>query len=74
MEVMRKNIKETIKVSDNGTAYFARHNGKSASCTAGAKQAAEAVARKLWPEQEVKMKLLKTEGRDYYFTATRAQQ
>lgn len=36
-----------IRVRYSSYAYVARCQGKTASCTAGAKQAAEAVARKV---------------------------
>ena len=37
-----------IRVRYSSYAYVARCQGKTASCTAGAKQAAEAVAKKVW--------------------------
>ena len=39
--------RKEIKVRYNCSTYIARCQGKVASCTAGAKQAAEAVARKV---------------------------
>jgi shikimate kinase len=40
-----------IFVRTHSQTYIARCNGKTASCTAGAKQAAEALAKKLFGER-----------------------
>ena len=40
--------KSEIKVRYAGYTYVARCQGKTASCTAGDRQAAEAVAKKVW--------------------------
>ncbi len=39
-----------------GSTYIARYEGKTASCTAGQRQAAERVARKVLGEQPHKIK------------------
>lgn len=52
-------ISSEIKVRYAGYTYVARCQGKTASCTAGAKQAAEAVARKVMNRP---VKVVRVEG------------
>lgn len=63
-----------IIVRDTAGTYLAGPiNGKRASCTAGYDQAAEALAKKLWPDAEVSVELrLLTQGRAVFWAKPRA--
>lgn len=61
--------KEIIKVTSKNYSYHASCRKFRASATAGANQAAEAVARKVWPAKDVTIKELKKQDYDTYFSA-----